>query len=130
MRTFVRRSLLACLLLAAAACGGSGASTSETTPRPRARNDLITLDELSRVQWQNAYDLINSLRPNWLRSRGVTTIEGAPTEIQVVLDDVRLGGLTSLRGLPVSGITFIQWFDGISASSRWGLDFSSGAIYI
>jgi hypothetical protein len=50
--------------------------------------------------------------------------------VQVVLDNVRLGTTDALRTLPVGGIAYFQWLDGISASQRWGTGFGNGAIFI
>ena len=129
MRHLVRRSLVVCALLTVAACAGAG-KRSPDAARPRTRTDLITPVEIQSAQWASAYDLVNNLRPQWLRSRGPDTIRGRPGEVQVVLDGVRLGGVGALRSLPASGISFLQFYDGITAAARWGAGFGNGAIYI
>jgi hypothetical protein len=121
----IRRVLVPWLLLACIGC----ASASRTGRPSGSRSDLIGPEELSKAQWANVYDLVSSLRPRWLQSRGPDSFN-KPSVVQVVVDDVKLGGVTALRQLPTSGITSLQFFDGLTATSRWGLDFGSGAIYI
>ena len=53
-----------------------------------------------------------------------------PGEVQVHLDDVRLGGVGTLREIPVIDVSYMQFYDPASASARWGLDHSHGAIYV
>ena len=57
-------------------------------------------------------------------------IIGKPGGVQVHLDDVHLGGVDTLREIPVIEIAYIQFFDPATASARWGLDHSHGAIYV
>jgi hypothetical protein len=129
MRHLIQASLVtALLLLPAAACGSR--STSAGSSAPTARRDIIAREELDRGQWANAYEAVRNLRPQWLRVRGRDTINSEPGTVQVVLDDVRLGGVESLRTLPLTGVVYFQWMDGISASQRWGTGFGNGAIVI
>jgi hypothetical protein len=128
MRQFILASLLSALLLVPGGCAGRPADTQATAP---TRNrDIIPREELDRGQWANAYEAVRNLRPQWLRVRGRDTINGEPGTVQVVLDDVRLGGPEALRTLPLTGVSYFQWLDGISASQRWGTGFGNGAILI
>jgi hypothetical protein len=123
-----RRSLLLGLLLPLAACSSGGRSGTPRAARRRA--DLITLDEIQGRHWANVYELVSALRANWLHERGSDTLVGEPVQVQVHLDDLRLGGVDALRSTPVMGVAYIQYFDPITASARWGLGYGKGAIYI
>ena len=96
----------------------------------RATQDLIALDEMGRSQWSNAYDLVKNLRPRWLVPRGRDTINGEPGQVQVHLDDVRVGGPDALRNIAVLGIDHIRFYDGITAAGRWGLGYGQGMIQV
>lgn len=128
MRHLIHASLVTALLLVPTACGSR--STSADASAPSARRDIIAREELDRGQWANAYEAVRNLRPQWLRVRGRDTINSEPGTVQVVLDDVRLGGVDALRTLPLTGVVYFQWLDGISASQRWGTGFGNGAIVI
>src|SRR5437763_1053503 len=116
------------LMVVVTSCASRGQSGGAREPAHRA--DLLTAEELRAGQWRNAYDAVSSLRARWLQSRGPDTIMGKPGEVQVHLDDVRLGGVDTLREIPVIEIAYIQFFDPQTASARWGLDHSHGAIYV
>ena len=128
MRQALQASLVTALLLFSAACAARSPSTE--SPGPTANRDFILRDEIDRGQWANSFELIRNVRPQWLRVRGRDTITGDPGEVQVVLDNVRLGNIDALRALPVSGITYYQWLDGISASQLWGTGYGNGAILV
>jgi hypothetical protein len=133
-------------LVAAAACasGGSRASTngasangangasssSHRSMSAGARANVLTLDDIQKAHIPNVFDLVSTLRPRWLQTRGVDSFQ-KPSEIQVYLGSTRMqGGLNALRELSSLGVTKIEWVDGITASSRWGLDHGAGAIVV
>ncbi len=116
------------LVLGSTACASGGASGSSTAPS--GNRDLLMRDEIDKGQWANAYEAVRNLRPQWLRVRGRDTITGDAGGVQVVLDDVRLGGTEVLRTVPISGVVYFQFVDGISASQRWGTGFGNGAIVV
>ena len=127
MRRVLHAVLLIALVVPESGCATRGAAAASA---PATNRDFIVRDEIDKGQWPNAYELIRSVRPQWLRVRGRDTIVGEPGGVQVVLDDVRLGAIDALRTLPVSGIAYFQWLDGISASQRWGTGFGNGAIFV
>jgi hypothetical protein len=128
MHRILHASLLIALLLVPPGCASGSAASG--TAAPTASRDFITREEMEKGQYPNSYELVRSLRPHWLRVRGRDTINGEQGAVQVVLDDVRLGTTESLRTLPVSGIAYFQWLDGISATQRWGTGYGNGVILV
>jgi hypothetical protein len=127
MRLLGRSSVSLLLALTALACS---ASRSGSSSGPRTRPDYIDAEEIRRGQYSSAYDLIRNVRPRWMQARGPDSIVGPRGEVQVLVDDVRLGGVDRLREVPVIGIVYIQFFDPNTAAGRWGLGYGHGAIYI
>ena len=92
--------------------------------------DVITREEIQSGHWQNAYELIQSLRPRWLRNHGPDSILGQTPDVQVHVDENRLGGINTLRGISTADIVSIRFVDPVSAAARWGGDHANGAIII
>ena len=125
MRRSVRGALLLALTLLTYGC-----ATTRPSRVPRARSDLLTAEEIGGGQWANAYEAIHALRGRWLQSRGPDTILGVQGEVQVRVDDVRLGGVAVLRNIPAIDIAYAQFIDPTSAAARWGPGHAHGAIYV
>lgn len=128
------------------ACGAEVPQVAEATaPKPNARRP-ITAEEIQRAGVNtNVYDLINTLRRNWLNVRGVDTFSEAPRRVTVdgqdvtipgepqlivYLDNTRLGTISQLRDLPVPGIVGVRYYDGPEATFKWGAGHSHGAIQV
>jgi hypothetical protein len=102
-----------------------------TTARASRDSNVITSEELVASQATNAFDAVRRLRPNFLISRGRTTINGSDTGYpRVYLDRVLFGDINSLKNLSVNGIREIHYYNGSEASGRFGLDNVSGAIEV
>lgn len=117
-------------VLALTACASSG-----TAGGSRHSSDQVTYAEIASSSATNAYQLIERLRPNWLRTPSIGSIGGgARSQIIVVyLDGHRLGDLESLRTLSVDGIRSMQWLDAARAATvltEVGSDPIAGAIVI
>jgi hypothetical protein len=129
-----RTLVVAATALAAAACSGStqqsSASASTEEPRPRPNRSMLTREEMAGGHWASAYEMIESLRPRWLSSRGAELADGSAVEVQVYLDNQRLGGINALRTIQVADIAAIQFVDPVAAASRWGPDHHNGAIML
>lgn len=124
MRPAVRTTFLLLLVALTSACGARSGPNANNT-----RSDLIVLSEVSGGSFTNVFDLVQAMRPNWLRARSPNSFQ-SPGVVQVYVDDVRLGGVENLRSLAVQGVQYIRWYDPISASSRWGLNHEQGAIVV
>lgn len=121
------RCCLVLLTLAPLAACSAGAAAGAASPRQQ--RDLLTPERIRETGATNAYDVVANLRPHWLRTRGTDSFQ-SPTEVQVYLNESRLGGVETLRSISTIEIAYIRYFDGLSASARWGLDHGQGAIYV
>lgn len=93
---------------AACASSGTGSATARSLP------DRLTRSEISTSNATNAYELINRLRPNWLRPPATGSISGGTIRSQMVLvylDGQRLEDLSALRTISASSIQSAQWLD-------------------
>ena len=122
MRPFVNRVLLVALLLTTAGCG------ARQIPGQRVDRNIITAEQISENGYRTAYDAVEALRAPWLLTRpdGLNT----QREVQVYLDDSRLGGVQTLRQINASQIRQIRYIDAATAINRWGVDHGQGVIMV
>ncbi|MCC7055457.1 MAG: hypothetical protein IT355_19440 [Gemmatimonadaceae bacterium] len=117
-----------------APAGGSGATGTMvgTAPAPARNRDRSTLsrEEIRATQYTNLYDVIATLRGNWLRARAAESINGKSSTVQVYLDSQRLSGVEELRTMMAANVESIRYMDPIQASARWGMDHGAGAILV
>jgi hypothetical protein len=95
------------------------ACTAGTQGPSRDRN-LITAEEVQAAGVNNAYQLIERLRPLWLRSRGDRSTR-LPTEIVVYQDGVMLGDPDLLRSIPIELVLMVRALDAAEAMRLPGL---------
>jgi hypothetical protein len=126
------RAMAIVLSLSVVASGlacSAGKPPSQIERAGARRSDRISRDEITARAWTDAYEVVATLRPQWLVDRGRDSF-GASTVIQVVMNGARLGGATALRRLSAADIERMQWYDATAATSRWGVGFGKGAIEI
>jgi hypothetical protein len=136
MERFARNLILTLVAVAAASC----ASSSDPVPgeganmgRPMGNPDLILRQEIDEtLSAQNAMQLIQSVRPQWLITRGIANLRQATGEedIVVYMDNARLGYREALRRVPLGGVRYLEFFDARRATQRWGSGHLHGAIFI
>jgi hypothetical protein len=99
-------------------------------PRVRSDRSVLSRDEIRATQFPNMYDVVRSLRGNWVRIRTAESF-GTSSALQVYLDQQRLtGGVDELRQMNPTNVESVRFFDPIAASARWGLDHGAGALLI
>jgi len=117
--------VLACLV---AAC--TARAPGELTPGAgHPDHNLLTEQQLREHHFVTAYEAVAALRSSWLEARGPDSFT-APSQVLVYLDESRLGGVETLRALPMTNVLSIRFIDGIAASARWGLDHGQGVILV
>lgn len=106
-------------------------TTFEGSLEPRARRELLTSQELTEVDCVCVLEAVQRLRPQWLWAKGPTGLTNAEPDFpQVVLDGMRIGDLSELGRIPIAIVKEIRFLDPGSATVRYGLGFTSGAIVI
>jgi hypothetical protein len=116
------RGLAALLLLAAFAC-------HRGPPRPRPDTELLTQAEMQDHNFTNVYDAVAALRANWLTVRGTDSFM-TPSEVVVYYDQTRLGGVNELRVITVNSISWLRHYNGVDATTRWGVGHGAGVIFV
>ena len=98
-----------------------------TSPNELLREEIFRDGEADPT----AYELIQRLRPNWLRARGQVSL-GSPEAAYalVYMNEVLFGGLMTLHQIPPSQIERMEFIRGIDASIRWGTGHTAGIISI
>jgi hypothetical protein len=120
-----RRPFFVLTLAAALACASSG------TPGTGVRRDpnLITEQEIASSAESNVFDVVNRLRPMFLKTRGRSTINSGGSEYaSVFLDGQYFGELGSMRNIVATQIHEIRYLSGPDAVSRYGMRYGSGAV--
>ena len=70
------------------------------------------------------------MRPDWLRGRGATSLQGGVPEIRVYLDGQRVGTRDVLAQFATVNIKELRYFGSTEATQKWGTDHSGGVIEI
>jgi len=117
-------SVLVAAVVMACASAGPG-----TTSVGASDANVITAAQISASQQTNAYDIVSKLRPNFLKSRGRTTIYGQGSDYaSVFLDGQSFGDLGSLRNIASSQIRSIKFIRGTDAVTVYGMQYGAGVI--
>ena len=118
---------LVVLLTLCATCAPAGGSSSSSGPRPD--RNLLTREQLRASGYTTVYAAVEALRSNWLRAKGPDSFTN-PTQVQVYIDDNQLGGVETLRAIQINSISWVRYYDGMTASARWGLGHGQGVIFV
>lgn len=128
----LRPLLTGAVLCLAIACASGGTSAAV-----RQNTSVISTEEITSSGATNAYEVIQKLRPNFLRTRGA--VHGAPVggtnnleavDLVVYLNENRIGGSDQLRQISTTEISEIRYFSASEATTKWGTGHSAGAIQI
>ncbi len=115
-RAFIASFALTVGLAGCASSGGGGGGGGSST--------RLTQEELAEVPQLDAFQAVQRLRSQWLRSRGGNTP-------QVVSDGMRQqDGIESLRRFRVSDIEELRYMSATEATNRFGTGFDGGAILV
>jgi hypothetical protein len=126
-RTTVLISLSVLLFVGACATGSSGT---------RRNRDVITLSEIEGQNLFNAWELVQQLRPNWLRPRGIQTFTNEVTNTntsgyaRIMVDDLPPRDLDALRDIRVVSIAEVRYINPRDATLRYGTGYSGGLIKV
>jgi hypothetical protein len=92
--------------------------------------NVITEQDIEKIEVNDAAQIVERLRPNWLRGRGAASISGGTDLPVVYLDDSRQGGPEQLGRISARIIREIRFVPGTEAAVRWGLGHGGGVIQV
>ena len=120
-------------LILVAMIGGSalGACTNAATQgaSDRGGGSVLTQEQLAATNSAIVYDAIAKLRPEWLTTRGPTSVSDAtPTTASVFMNGTLLGKADYLRDVRVLDVTEVRYWAAGSASARFGMGHPRGVI--
>ncbi|HUQ82121.1 MAG TPA: hypothetical protein VM076_13305 [Gemmatimonadaceae bacterium] len=126
--------LAAAAALMTLSCATTGASSNGLRPKGRSQ-DIIAESEItaSASEAGNALQIIEKLRPQMLRSRGLgspTDVKGESARPKVYVDNVEYGDLGTLTNLAASQIKEIQFINSRDATTKWGTGHMGGVILV
>ena len=126
MRSTLRGMLVIVVVAVMAACAG----TANRSTTDAGRSDRLSRTDIGETAYPDLYELILARRGTWLRTRGPDSLGGRSSVLQVYRDNVRLGGVETLRAIHPMEIDYVQFYDPVQASSRWGFDHGAGVIFV
>ncbi len=125
----LRKSVYAAMMVGLAAC--AGATHAKGTGKDY---NVITQSEITAQSGTNAWDVISHLRPNFLKTRGRTSIQSQPSVASeyaaVFMDSQFYGDLNSLRTIATINVKEIHYLPANEAVTRYGMQYGNGVIEI
>lgn len=132
MRIHVNALLLAFLLV-----GPGCASTRSDSDGDFASRNVLTLEQINSVRASNAYEVVERLKSQWLRTRGTSQMPAAAgtprfeeNPVLVYMDDQRLGTVDQLRRIEIAAVQYIRYYPPSEAGARWGFNHGGGVIFV
>ncbi|MGH7459530.1 MAG: hypothetical protein ACREMA_00700 [Longimicrobiales bacterium] len=120
-------TLSAALLSVSIALGCSSATTANGAPR--ADRNRLTQEQLATANSDNLYEAIVKLRPEWLNTRGPTSVtDPTPTSVSVFMNGNLMGRAESLRDLRILDVTEVRYWAAGQAAAKFGMGHPRGVI--
>jgi hypothetical protein len=120
------------VLAFACATGAATAASAQSDSAPPAKaasakhdDNRITSDEIAAAKRPNAYELVDRLRPRWLRKDMLTG-----GDVVVYQDEQNLGNSDKLRDIPSVDIAELQYLPNSEAIKRWGSEIKGSVIVV
>ena len=134
--------------VAALAFAGTDLSAQNARTPTKKNSNQILLEEVQAARATNVFDLIESLRPQWLRVKERQTMRTQTVEVTdsrfgtverqamdepeiiVYVNNTKAGTVESLRDLPVANVSSVELVSPATATMRWGSGHTHGAIVV
>ena len=93
--------------------------------------DVITEEDISKVNVRTAYDAVVRINANFLTRRGSTSLLGTSNpEPNVYLDDVFIGAVAQLKNIQAGDVASIRLYRAWEAGTRFGSGNMGGVIEV
>ncbi len=115
---------LAAVLVASGACASTGSGASGGSG-----SGVVTGEQLVNTNRSDLFQAIQSIRPQWLRSRGTTSVS-SPTEVAVFVNDSPYGTVRDLASIPIDAVADVRFLTATEAGGRYGTLAGSGGLIL
>jgi hypothetical protein len=116
--------LATCIMLG---CAGAPAASRSGS----GGGSTLSREQLQETNSEELYAAISKLRPEWLSSRGPTSVsDPTPTSASVFMNGTLLGSAEYLRQMRVLDVTEVRYWNAGQASARFGMGHPRGVIEI
>ena len=116
------RALVAAVILA-------GCSAATQNSPSRGDPNVLTHEQLTATNSTSVFDALEKLRPEWLTSRGPTSVTDAtPAVPSVFMNGQMLGKVEVLRDIRVLDVGEARFWSAAQASARFGMGHPRGVI--
>lgn len=115
----------------ATSCLVVGCAAATTQSSTRGSGTQLSQTELAAANTDNLYDAIAKLRPEWLSSRGATSVtDASPTGVDIYMNGNFLGKADYMRQVRLLDVSSVRYWDTGQASARFGMGHPRGVIEI
>src|SRR5687768_3028631 len=124
----MHRTSIVLALVILAGCTSGPAPVRELGFRERT---ILTAEEIqnARTPSWTVWELLTQLRPEYLRSRGQSSLRNiGPSTPVVYVNEMRFGEIESLRTMNAEQVLRVQYVNAADATTRFGTDHFGGAI--
>jgi hypothetical protein len=130
MRSDASRLLVVSLACALVTACANGAAPAGVTPVV-LDSHVITAPELRQTHAAHAYEAVRRLHPEYLRTRGPSSImnENAMGPA-VFVDRMFIGPISVLADLPIGEVERIRFVSAWDATTTYGVGYSNGVIEV
>lgn len=123
------RTAMATIIVLSLAVGCASSPQPSDGPRTTGQRNVITRDEIIDVNQETAYEVIQSLRAQWLRpvARGATTGMAYPT---VYVESQYWGEIEDLKRMSADAVAELRYLNARDATTRGWNRNNAGVIQI
>lgn len=108
----------------------SGCASTEGSERSRTA-DVISRAEIEGLDVGSAFEVVERLRPRWLRTRGVTSLRDPTSgDAWVYVDGIRFGRIDSLHQLSRDSLIEVRRISARDAQTQFGTGHQGGVILV
>jgi hypothetical protein len=131
--SLIRRHVpgLVAAMVIAAGCASPGAGGGAAVAT--GNRNVITQAEIEQTSGRTAFEVVQTLRPEYLRGRGVTSSADNPSgggEPSVFVNGTFYGGTESLGNISGTVIREIRFANARDATTKYGTGYPNGVIEI
>ena len=134
-------SLLASISAPSRAIAQDSTQKAADAVKPKRRNNVISEEEIAALggSVQTALAIVQRLRPAMLRSHassissqsdGSSSADATLLEVQVYLDNQKMGGMNALADITLAQIREIRYLNASDATTLFGTGNMAGAIQV